>query len=199
MKSFIVGITGGIGSGKSTVSGLLKKHGFEIIDADDVAREVVEPGTDLLNKVVQHFGKKMLNPDGGLNRKKLASVVFSNENERIYLEDLLHPVIITKIQKRVIESESSVVIIVVPLLFESGIYKKCDVVITVSAPIDKSIKRIMERDGLDTDDIKKRIDVQINDKERVSKSDIVILNNGSISDLEKKVEDVVVQIRKLMN
>ncbi|MFH1515220.1 MAG: dephospho-CoA kinase [bacterium] len=199
MKKFIVGVTGGIGSGKSTVSRLLKKKGFEIIDADDVAREVVKPGTDMLNKIVQHFGKSMLNPDGTLNRKKLASVVFSNESERIYLEDLLHPEIIATIQRRVVESDEKVIIIVIPLLFESGVYKKCDLVVTVSAPVESCIKRIIERDGIDRKEIQKRIDAQKNDKERISKSDIVIENVNKISDLKKKVEEVVVQIRKLMN
>ena len=117
MNKLIVGITGGIGSGKSTVSKLFKEHGFEIIDADDISREVVKPGSSILDKIVQHFGKGMLNPDGSLNRKKLATVVFSNKRERIYLEDLLHPEIVFRILKRVNESSNPVVVIVVPLLF----------------------------------------------------------------------------------
>ncbi len=192
---YIIGITGGIGSGKSTVADLFRKRGFHIIDADDVARDVVKPGSELLPEIVEHFGKDILNSDGSLNRAKLASVVFQNKKERECLEQILHPKIISQIIIQIEKADVKTVIIVVPLLIESGMDNLCDLVIVVIADVETRITRIEERNHVDRDEILSRINAQISDTERRENADIIIDNNSYMNELTRQVDKVITQIR----
>lgn len=191
---YIIGITGGIGSGKSTVADLFRKRGFHIIDADDVAREVVKPGSELLPEIVEYFGTDILNSDGSLNREKLASIVFKNKKEREYLEQILHPKIISQIIIQIEKADEKTVIIVVPLLIESGMDNLCDLVIVVVTDVETRITRIENRNQVDRDEIISRINAQISDTKRIENADIIIDNNSDMNELARQVEEVITQI-----
>ncbi|MCD6217046.1 dephospho-CoA kinase [bacterium] len=193
-EKYIIGITGGIGSGKSTVANLFRERGFHIIDADDVARDVVKPGSELLIKITTHFGKDILNRDGSLNRAKLASIVFQNQKEREYLEQILHPKIISQIIIQIEKADVKTVIIVVPLLIESGMDKLCDLVIVVIADVETRITRIEKRNTVDRDEILSRINAQISDTERSENADIIIDNNSDVNELARQVDKVITKI-----
>jgi dephospho-CoA kinase len=191
---YIIGITGGIGSGKSTVADLFRKRGFHVIDADGIARDVVKPGSELLLKITTHFGKDILNRDGSLNREKLASIVFQNEKEREYLEQILHPKIISQIIIQIEKADEKTVIIVVPLLIESGMDKLCDLVIVVIADVETRMTRIEKRNTVDRDEIISRINAQISDTERSENADIIIDNNSDMNELARQVDKVITQL-----
>ena len=155
---------------------------------------MVKPGSELLLKITRHFGKDILNRDGSLNREKLASIVFQNQKEREYLEQILHPKIISQIISQIEKADVKTVIIVVPLLIESGMDKLCDLVIVVVTDVETRIARIEKRNTVDRDEILSRINAQISDTERSENADIIIDNNSDMNELARQVDKVITQL-----
>ncbi len=197
----ILGLTGSIATGKSTVSRIFKKYGIPVIDADKIARDVVKKGSYGLKKIVDEFGKEYLNPDGTLNRKKLADLIFSNKEAKERLEKIIHPLVRRKeaeIIEKIREKDKDIPIVVdVPLLIETGSYKNYDKIIVVYVPESIQIERLMKRDGLAYEDALKRIRNQMNIEEKIKFADYVIDNSGSIEDTEKQVVKILEEIRWL--
>lgn len=187
------GLTGGIASGKSTVANLLVERGAILIDADRIAREVVLPGTPLLGRVAERFGQAILHPDGSLNRKKLGEIVFTDDASRKDLEGLLHPEIRALMKKRMQEAEvnqpEKLVVVDVPLLYESGLSAMFDEVIVVYVPLDEQERRLMARDGLSPEQARRRIEAQQSLELKKSQADIVIDNSGSLLETIRQVDE----------
>lgn len=187
----IIGLTGRSGAGKSTVCAAFRENGFFVIDADRVSKEVSE--TDRAKALLRiSFGEGIFE-NGVLNRKKLGDIVFSDKEKLKKLNEVLLPLIIEEIES-LISSVSSTVLIDAPTLFESGLYKKCDLIISVSASDEVLISRIMKRDSLTEKDAVKRISSQLSDGFFRENSDIVIENNGSESELIKKAQALIDKI-----
>lgn len=186
----IVGLTGGIGSGKTAVSDLFQDLGITIVDADLASRVVVEKGREELNKIAEHFGKDILNSSGELDRAKLREVIFKSEEEKLWLESLLHPAIASQIQKELDLSESPYTILVSPLLLETDQKNFCSTVLVVDVPVEIQIERTSKRDNVSGEQIKSIIASQIDRDSRLEQADEVILNDGSIQDLESKVQEL---------
>ena len=187
-----IGLTGGIACGKSTVSRLLASRGAIVIDADILAREVVEPGAPALTEVVRVFGPDMLNEDGTLNRKQLGKVVFDNEAKRKRLEELLHPAIIQLMQERMAEAErlqpDKLVVADVPLLYEAQMEDMFQEVLVVAASREVQLERLMQRDGLSGEEAELRIDAQMPLEWKKEWADVVIDNSGAPEETERQVE-----------
>jgi dephospho-CoA kinase len=191
---FLVGLTGGIASGKSSVAALLRDAGAETIDADQVAREVVEPGTSGLAQVVEVFGEAILNPDGSLSREKLAQLVFQDSNLRLKLEAILHPLIRSKTMALIEQSSKDVVIYQVPLLVEAKVDYPFDMIVTVEAGLDNQIKRLTGSRGLSEAQARQRIEAQASELQRVQASDYVIDSSGPKENLAAQVAKLWHQI-----
>lgn len=185
----IVGLTGGIGSGKSTVAGLLVQRGAVLIDADQVAREVVEPGRPAYRKVVERFGGALVTPDGSLDRAALAAIVFEDPDTLAELNSIVHPEVRAEIAGRLesLSASSQVVVLDIPLLVEgdSGDSYGLAGVIVVDAPLDLVLDRLVEGRKMDRSDVEARIASQANRTERLARADFVILNSGTLEELEE--------------
>ena len=186
----IVGLTGGIGSGKTAVSDLFQDLGITIVDADLASRVVVEKGREELNKISEHFGEDILTSNGDLDRAKLREVIFKSEEEKLWLESLLHPAIASQIQKELDSSNSPYTILVSPLLLETDQKNFCSTVLVVDVPVETQIERTSQRDNVSKEQIKSIIASQIDRDSRLEQADEVILNDGSIQSLESKVQEL---------
>lgn len=194
---FLVGLTGGIASGKSTVAAMLSKYDNEIIDADEIAREVVLPGTVGLSKVVAEFGPQILEEDGSLSRAKLAKLVFEDPEKRLALEGILHPLIRARTLERISQSKSDILIYIVPLLVEAKVDYPFDLVVTIEAGSENQIQRLVENRGMSTEGAIARIAAQATDAERVARADVRIDGALSLTDLETEVSKLWNQIQAL--
>lgn len=184
-----IALTGGIGSGKSLAGEFFQELGAVVIDSDQLARDVIERGTEGFDEVLSRFGDEVLD-DGEINRSKLSEIVFKDENARRDLEEIIHPKVrelATKIAARV--PSDGVVINQIPLLFETKGANRFDFVITISANLEVRKARLAER-GLKSYEIERRISAQVTDEERESIANCVIKNEGSIDDLERAVQGV---------
>ena len=188
----VVGLTGGIGSGKSTVARLFGARGVHWVDADDVAREVVEPGTPALERIAEHFGPKILLPDGGLDRAALRRIVFDAPEERAWLEGLLHPVIREELmrQLRPVNYSLPYVLLVSPLLLETDQHELVEKVVVVDVPVDVQIQRTIARDTNDREQVERIIAAQMPREQRLRKADDVVDNNLAMMDVERQVEQL---------
>jgi dephospho-CoA kinase len=183
-----IGLTGGIGSGKSTVAGLLAAHGAVVIDADRIAREVVEPGTPGLAAVVAAFGSGVLADDGSLDRPALAAVVFADPAARNRLDGIVHPLVRSRATEQTAAAPPDAVVVHdVPLLAETGQGSSYDLVLVVEADLETRVARLVQR-GLPEDDARARIAVQASDEQRRAIADVVLDNSGSPADLEAQVD-----------
>ena len=183
-----IGLTGGIGSGKSTVAGLLAARGARIVDADRIAREVVEPGTPGLEAVVAAFGQEVLTPEGALDRPALAAVVFADPDARRRLDGIVHPLVRARATELVAAAPPDAVVVQdVPLLVETGQAGSYDLVLVVEADLDTRVRRLVGR-GLAEDDARARIAAQASDDQRRAVADVVLDNSGSVEDLEAQVD-----------
>lgn len=187
----IIGLTGGIGSGKSTVSELFQKHGIPVFNADVISRSALEPGTDCYHAAVTLFGKECLNSDTSINRKYVAERVFSDSNLREQLNGIIHPYVKKKLQSETEKLPNGLVIWEVPLLFESKTDSECDITIAVTCREQIRIRRIINRDHMSKEQAKARINAQMTDKERKARADYVIRNEGSIEQLEGEVLSLI--------
>ena len=185
---FVVGITGGIGSGKSAVTDHLETLGITVIDADKVARVVVEPGTAGLAAIVEHFGTDILLADGGLDRAALRKIVFDNPDERKVLEGITHPRIRDEIARQLSEASSPYVVLSSPLLLESGQNTFADYVVVVDVPEEVQLRRTMARDDNSEALVKQIMAAQLDRKTRLSRADTSVTNDGSLEVLYERVE-----------
>ena len=183
----IIGLTGGIGSGKSTVAELFKKLGVPVIDADIFARQICEPGASAYNTVIDHFGAGILDDGGHINRKKLRDIIFAHDLEREWLEAALHPIIRREMHTQAETFNSPYCIFVIPLLTESNNLDGIDRILVVDAPEALQIERASKRDHTSMDDIEKIMSAQNSRGERLTYADDVILNDVDIAALERKV------------
>lgn len=187
----IIGVTGGMGSGKSTVSQILNDLGASVINADSIAREVVSKGGKPLEEIVEYFGMGILDKNGELDRRKLGNIVFNNPEKLNTLNIITHKHIAEKIHEKVEslknESNTSVVAIDAPIPIEYGFLDLCDTVWVVVADAKVRIKRVMERDNLSYDEALSRLKAQKRDEEYLKMADEVLVNNGNIEELEKEV------------
>ena len=188
----LVGLTGGIGSGKSTVARMLEKRGAVVFDADVLARQAVAPGTPGFEKVVERFGPNMLAPGGGLDREALASIVFSDPAARRDLEGIVHPEVRRMFAEGCEEYRDSdrVVVFSAPLLVETGMHTAFDLLIVVSAPVATQIERLMRDRGMAERDVQARIDAQLPLEAKAEAADVLVDNEGTLEDLEAQVERV---------
>jgi len=183
-----IGLTGGIGSGKSTVSALLAARGAVVIDADRIARQVVEPGTPGLAAVAEAFGPGVLTPDGSLDRPALAAIVFADPAAREKLDGIVHPLVRSRAAALAAAApEDAVVVHDVPLLVETGQAGSYDLVLVVQADPDTRIDRLVRR-GLTEEDARARIAAQASDEQRRAVADVVLENDGTPEDLAEQVD-----------
>lgn len=186
----IIGITGGIGSGKTAVSDRFINLGITVIDADIVAREVVEPGTPALSKIHQHFGDDIVNADGTLNRAGLRKLVFSSPADRKWLEELLHPIIRESIVSHLNCADSPYAILTSPLLLETDQHLLCDDVVVVDIAEELQIERSCARDNNSAEQIRKIIAAQMSRQERLDKASHIIDNSGPQAALDEQVDSL---------
>jgi len=197
--TLIIGLTGGIGSGKSTVSHFFSEFGVQIIDADLVARQVVEKGQPALNQIARHFGHQIL-LQGELNRTLLRTLIFENEDDKLWLNNLLHPLIRQKIMAQLREVKGDYVLLEAPLLFEHNLDKFTDYDLVVDVNERLQIKRACQRDNATEEAIKAIIKSQIGRQDRLHKADFIINNSDlSMLALQQEVQQLDGQFRQLKN
>jgi dephospho-CoA kinase len=198
-KTYIIGLTGGIGSGKSTISTMFAQLGADIIDADEISRQLVEKDSPMFAKILAHFGKKILRPSGDLDRTALREIIFSRAQEKKWLEALLHPAIKDEIQYRITQSTGAYIILVVPLLVEqlkSGHYNFIDRILVIDVPEEIQIKRIIERDDSSDELIRQIIASQASQQQRLSLADDIIDNRDQADVSEKNLQHQVKQLHR---
>ncbi|CBT76146.1 MULTISPECIES: dephospho-CoA kinase [Glutamicibacter] len=190
-----VGLTGAVASGKSAVAAKLAALGAVVIDADKLARQVVEPGTPGLGAIKDTFGEDVLLPDGSLNRPALAAIVFSDEAQRAKLNAIVHPLVRAQAQKlRDAAPKQALVVEDIPLLVESGQAEKFDAVVVVQAPLEERMRRMVYDRGWTEADAKARIAAQATDEQRAAVADYLLDNSGSLAELEAQVESLYQQL-----
>jgi dephospho-CoA kinase len=183
----IIGLTGGIGSGKTAVSDTFKSLGIDIVDADVSSRLVVEKGQPALDEIQAHFGDGILDSENNLDRAKLREIIFKNPQERVWLEKLLHPKIAKHIKDQLENSDSPYCILVSPLLLETEQKSYCSFVLVVDVPEESQIARTAKRDGVSEEQVKNIISAQIDREKRIEQADEIIINDGSMEELKEKV------------
>ncbi len=192
-----IALTGGIGSGKSTVSAMFQKHGVPIIDTDIIAREIVKPETVCLDSIITEFGIDILNNDNTLNRDKLRHIIFSDELAKKILEDILHPVIYKEIENQISNIDYPYCIIVIPLLIETNAMERFDRILVIKTSKILQIERVTNRDDASTQIIEKMINSQTSDNLRLKYADDVIDNDVKIEELNNKVHKLHNKFLKL--
>lgn len=195
----LVGLTGGIGSGKSTVSAMLAERGAEIIDADHIAREVVMPGRDAWCKIRDHFGPGVLFADGSIDRQALADIVFGDKSKLALLNEITHPAIFKRIADRLEAAKDRDVIVVLDaaLLIETGLAQRVDVLVVTHSPMEVQVDRLAAM-GMPAAQANARIAAQAAPEERLARADIVIDNTGSLEDLGRRVDEVWKELERLL-
>jgi len=186
----IIGLTGGIGSGKSVASDKFKSLGITIVDADVASRTVVEPGKPALKEIEDHFGSGIITAEGKLDRNNLREIIATDPEERKWLESVTHPKIGEQITKEISESTSVYTLFVAPLLLETNSQEMCSRVVVVDVPKDVQIRRTAKRDKVSPNQVEKMVAAQMEREKRLEKADDVLLNSGTIEDLEKQVEEL---------
>ena len=191
----LLGLTGGIGSGKGLVSEKLRAFGMRLIDADEVGREIMARDNEIQQRVVTIFGKSILTPDGDIDRRQVATIVFQDAERRRELEELLHPRIIGELWRRV-EATNEDVILDVPLLIETGLHRKVDVVVVVYTTREVQIRRIIDRDGISREEAVRRINSQLPLEQKVLYAHYLINNSGSREETREQVSRMYQAIRE---
>jgi dephospho-CoA kinase len=192
----VIGLTGNIGSGKSTVAKMLGELGAEVIDADRVARDVVKPSLPAYDEIVDEFGEGVLAEDRTIDRKALGARVFGDPVARRRLEAITHPRIAMETQRRIGASKAPIVVYEATLLVENGIHRGLDGLIVVTAPESQQVARVVARDGLRTEEVERRLAAQLPEAQKVAEASWVIHNEGSLDDLQKRVEAVWKEIHE---
>jgi dephospho-CoA kinase len=185
-----VGITGGIGSGKSAVTQRFEQLGIVVVDADLAARVIVAPGSEALREIARHFGEHLLLADGNLDRAELRRRVFSDDNERLWLEQLTHPLIGQEILHQIAAAESAYTILSSPLLLETSQKALVDCVVVVDVPEEVQLERTMRRDSNDEEQVRRIMQAQMPREQRLESADIVIDNSRSLTELDSLVGEL---------
>lgn len=196
--SLVIGLTGGIASGKTTVANLFQQHfAIDIVDADIVAREVVEPETEGLNAIIEHFGSKVVSAKGTLNRASLRSIIFSQPEEKQWLNNLLHPMIRTRMLEQLSQATSDYALLVIPLMVENNLQSLADKVLVVDVEEQIQIERTMQRDNVDEQQAQSILKSQASRAQRLAIADFVIKNSTEnqkllpqITELHKKFLEI---------
>lgn len=190
-RPYLVGLTGGIGSGKSTVSAILERLGAVIVDADEISRRVLEPGSKGERRALRAFGEGVRNEQGGIDRQKLARVVFDDASARGRLERIVHSEVFGNMRRYIDElaGEARMVVLDVPLLFETGLDKAVDEVLVVTAPEEVRLERVSRRDGAKSEQTRARMKAQLDDDWKRAHADTVIENAGNLAQLEAAATD----------
>lgn len=195
---FVLGLTGGIASGKSSISAMLKEMGFPIVDADEIARRVVEKGSPVLERIKEEFGEGVLNADGTLNRKALGQLVFSSNKKLELLNSITHPAIIEEIRRNIDALSAKgerLCVLDVPLLIESGINNMADAVLLVYVDEKTQLYRLMNRDHISEELALKKISSQMSFEEKKKYADYIIDNSGSLDCTKAQLEKIIATIR----
>ncbi|HSB03673.1 MAG TPA: dephospho-CoA kinase [Thermodesulfobacteriota bacterium] len=197
----IVGLTGGVASGKSTISNILREEGAYLIDADQIARDLVRPDTPTWHELIKTFGEEILQRDGSIHRKKLATLVFSSSEKRSLLNRILHPRIKEETQRRLKEigqkDPEAVVVIDAALLVETGDYRWMDRVIVVYSTKAQQIERLRERDRASEEEAQRIVSAQMPTEEKLNVADFVIRNEGSLQETRQKTQEVFRELKRL--
>jgi len=200
-RPIIVGLTGGIGSGISLASDTLQSFGIDIIDADVIAREVVAPGSEGLERIQEKYGPDILTSKGTLDRAKLREIVFADPNETEWLNNLLHPMIRSEMLHQVAIATSPYCILAVPLLFENKLDALCDLTLVIDVSEEQQLVRASQRDDVDIANIKRIMAQQLAARERNKKADIIVDNNGTKTQTIKQIkqfhEEMLNKYRKI--
>lgn len=193
----IIGLCGGSGSGKGTVGKTFSDNGYLVIDTDKVYRELTDTSSPCLLALIDEFGREILNSNGGLDRKKLASVVFSDRKKHTRLNEISHKFVLREVREKISTSLDKYcgAVVDAPMLYESGFDKECDCVLAVICDREARIERIILRDNIPRDAAIKRIDSQITDAELISMADFVIENNSDLNSLKLQVEDIIKKLK----
>ena len=190
----VYGITGGMGAGKTAVTSILKEHGFVVLDADEISREVEAKDSPLLRILVKEFGIDIIAEDGELDRRKLADIAFADKEKTNRLNDLVQTAVVVNASMKIRDLENvsdKVIFFDVPMLFEAGWNKYCGQVWVVTAPEETRIERVAARDGLTFEQIRARMRLQMSDEEKIERADVVINNSGNYDELRAQVEDLI--------
>lgn len=196
-----IGLTGGIGSGKTTVAAILADAGFPVVDADQVGREIMQAGSPVLDQVAAAFGADLIGSDGELNRAELARRAFDSAEHTEQLNSITHPAIRRESERRLAQLEAdgeSAAVYDMPLLIELGLDESMDLTVVVAVDAEERVRRLVGSRGLDEVDARNRIERQIDDETRRSHADVVIDNNGPLEALEPQVNELIKQIRKML-
>lgn len=186
--ALVVGVTGGIGSGKSAVTDRLANLGITIVDADVAARVVVEPGQPALQAIADHFGSGVIKEDGSLDRAALREIVFEHPDERQWLESITHPAIREEIICRLQSADSPYVVLSSPLLIEASQNDFVDLVVVVDVPESTQLERTIKRDGNSADLVRQIMAAQLNREDRLRAADLIIDNDGNLEELHQHVD-----------
>lgn len=194
---FVVGITGGIGSGKSTAAKFFEELGIPVYNSDTRAKLIQNENSEVKAKIIAAFGEEAYD-ENGLNKAYLSKQVFQDNEKLKVLNSIVHPAVFKDFEAWKIAQKADIIMKEAAILIESGSYKDCDLVISVMVDKEKRIARTMERDGLTREDILARINHQITDEKRIAKSDVIIDNNGDLAHLKNEVEQALMNIKKKM-
>lgn len=185
--AYIVALTGGIGSGKTTVANEFAKLGIPLVDADIIARQVVEPGSPALNAILNRYGTDIIHSDGSLNRQRLREIIFSDEIEKEWLNALLHPLIHQKTQQQLQQAITPYVLWIVPLLFENNLFHLADRVLVIDVTPEEQISRTMQRDNVSKEQVSNILKAQSSRENRLAYADDVITNHNGELNISDKV------------
>ncbi|WP_439257218.1 dephospho-CoA kinase [Lonepinella sp. BR2271] len=194
--TYIIGLTGGIGSGKTTIANFFAELGVPLVDADVVARQVVEKGSPLLEQIAVHFGQEILTEQGDLNRAVLREKVFNNESEKTWLNQLLHPAIRAECLVQLQAQTAPYVLFVVPLLIENKLTALCDRVLVVDVSVETQLERASQRDNNKRQLIQQIINAQVSRETRLSVADEVINNDGDLAQTESELRQKVLELHQ---
>lgn len=196
----VIGVTGGIGCGKSEVCRILERLGAKVIDADAIAREITDKDAKVIAQIRKTFGEEVFSPEGKLNRRKLAQIVFSNKTALEKLNRIVHPRVFKITEKELAGARKSgiykLAVINAALIYEVGMEKNLDLVVVVSASLNRRIERLTQRNGMTEAEILARINVQMPLQEKVKRADYVIENDGTLAQLETKVKELYEELTK---
>lgn len=188
MSRFILGLTGGIGSGKSAASNYIAEQGIAIVDADVIARDVVAPGTEGLAEIIAHFGDEVVDASGALIRSKLRQRVFENPDDKAWINQLLHPLIRKQIIAQLEQAHSAYVVLVAPLLLENGLDALCDRVLVIDVDEETQLARTQQRDQVSEQQVAAIIAAQMDRQTRLKKADDVVSNQGDLRALYQQLD-----------
>jgi len=198
----IIGLTGGIATGKSTVSTMIKKQGIPVIDADIVAREVVEPGKKSYHQIVDHFGLSILLSDGSINREKLGKIIFEIEEERTILNGIVHPAVreAMKNQANTLKQKGhNIIVMDIPLLVESKLFKMVDHVVLVYVPESVQLKRLRDRNEYSEKEAMQRINAQLSIEKKKEFAEYMIDNSGNLDETKQQVVKLIDELNRVVN